>query len=300
MMSTVPLSGTYSVTGLRAPSQDELVETYFYAVDTSFVRDLGITWAAQVPDLSQRFATGDPVILNARAARALAFDNPAAALGQTVLVGSNETLRTVVGVVEGVHVRPLMDEITPLVLRFAPGQFQNALVRARGDDMATTVADLKATWQQIGATDPLNPQPFSEILSMKYGGLQDAAYIISFVAFLAVLIAALGLLGIAAYTVETRTKEIGIRKALGASISDIVRRLSMSFIGLVTAGVVLAVPIAWFLNRFWLQAFAYRVEMGAWPFIGSIAALLTVALLVVGTQAMRAARLDPATTLRDE
>jgi putative ABC transport system permease protein len=64
--------------------------------------------------------------------------------------------------------------------------------------------------------------------------------------------------------------------------------------------VVLAVPIAWFLNRFWLQAFAYRVEMGAWPFIGSIAALLTVALLVVGTQAMRAARLDPATTLRDE
>ena len=300
MMSTVPLSGTYATTGLRVSSQDEPVAAYSYAVDTSFVRDLGIAWAAQGPDASQRFATGEPVVLNARAAQALAFDTPAVALGQTILVGAGETPRTVVGVVEGMHVRPLMDEITPLVLRFAPGQFQNALVRAQSDDLATTVADLKAAWQRIGATDPLNPQPFSEILAMKYGGLQDAAYIISSVALLAVLIAALGLLGIAAYTVRTRTREIGIRKALGASVSDIVGRLSMSFIGLVAVGVVLAVPIAWFLNRFWLQAFAYRVEMGVGPFIGSAAALLAIALLVVGTQAMRAARLDPTTTLRDQ
>jgi putative ABC transport system permease protein len=114
------------------------------------------------------------------------------------------------------------------------------------------------------------------------------------------LLVGLGLLGIATYTVQTRTREIGIRKALGATVSSVVGLLSKEFLWLVGAAVGLGLLLAWGLNQLWLRTLAYRTEMGALPFVLSAAGLVALALLAVGTQTLRAARIDPAVTLRDE
>ena len=120
------------------------------------------------------------------------------------------------------------------------------------------------------------------------------------VAGLAVLISCLGLLGIATYTVQTRVREVGIRKALGATVGNLVTLLSKNFLGLVGAAVVLGLPVAWWVNRLWLRGYAYRIDLGVWPFVLSAAGLLALALIAIGSQTVRAARIDPAQTLRDE
>jgi putative ABC transport system permease protein len=117
----------------------------------------------------------------------------------------------------------------------------------------------------------------------------------------AALIGGLELLGIATYTVQTRTREIGIRKALGAAVPSVVGLLSKEFLWLVGAAVELSLPLAWWLNRLWLRSFAYRIDLGVWTFVLSGAGLLALALLAIRSQTVRAARTDPATILlRDE
>jgi putative ABC transport system permease protein len=122
----------------------------------------------------------------------------------------------------------------------------------------------------------------------------------SALAGLAVLLACLGLFGLAAFAAERRTKEIGIRKAMGASTRDIVQLLSTDFAKLVLVAIAVAVPASWYAARQWLDGFAYRVELGPWVFAGAGAAALLVALLTVSYHALRAARANPADALRDE
>ena len=121
-----------------------------------------------------------------------------------------------------------------------------------------------------------------------------------FISLLAILITLLGLLSIAAHHVRTRTKEIGIRKAMGATVSSLIVLLSQNFLRLVGIAAVLTLPAAWYLNEQWLQYLPDPVSVGSGVMIAAVGSLLLLALLTVGSQTLRAARLDPATTLRDE
>jgi putative ABC transport system permease protein len=300
LMSNVPLSGSYNLSPLRRPDQDKVVDAYDYAVDSTFVADLKLTWAARTPDTDTRFASGQGVLLNAKAVQALGLDRPEATLGATVLVGSDRTPRTVVGVVTGYHFKPFLHEIQPLVLEYNPDRFNHLLVRARSGEVSASITGLEGIWAGLGVADPLDPERFETIMRSKYGPLQDLSHIVALVAGLAVLIACLGLLGIAAYAVDQRTREVGIRKALGARARDLVVLLSRQFAGLVGIGIVVALPAAWFVNRLWLQAFAYRVDAGLATFAACALVLFALALGVVGSQAWRAARTDPARVLRSE
>ena len=135
---------------------------------------------------------------------------------------------------------------------------------------------------------------------MRYGPLGDIASIIGGVALLAILIAALGLLSLAAYHVRTRTKEIGIRKALGAGVTDVVARLSRPFAVLVAGAALVAAPVAWMLNRWWLQQMTDSVGVRVEIVLLCVVGLVGVALLTIATQTVRAAQIDPAQTLRSE
>jgi putative ABC transport system permease protein len=147
---------------------------------------------------------------------------------------------------------------------------------------------------------PFEARFYSDVLRERYGPLQDLASMAGFISSLAILISLLGLLSIAAHHVRARTKEIGIRKAMGATVSSLIVLLSQNFLRLVSIATALTLPVAWYLNAQWLQFLSDPISVGSGALIGAVGGLLLLALLTVGSQTLGAARLDPVATLRDE
>jgi putative ABC transport system permease protein len=192
-------------------------------------------------------------------------------------------------------------DVSPLLLHSAPSEYEYALVRSRTDDLARTQDRLHSIWtSELPTTRPFRSRFYSDVTRMRYGPLRDLAYIAVGIALLTVLITVLGLLSIAAHHVRTRTKEIGIRKALGATASSLVVLLSQDFLRMVGIAAVLTLPAAWLFNQWWLRFLPDPVSVGSGVLVGIVAGLLLLAVLTVGSQTLRAARLDPVATLRDE
>lgn len=273
-------------------------------VDADFLETMDIELVAGRNFTPQEVAAGreDPwstrqsgVILNEAAVEALGWASPEAAIGRAIEpFGAN----TVIGVVEDFHYRSLRHRIEALALE-PGGQAATAVVRVAPGNVAETIDRLRATWGDFVAT-PFEYQFLDRQIDQLYQAEQRTATIIGSFAGLAVLLACLGLFGLAAYAAERRTKEIGIRKALGATAAGIVGLLSKDFLKLVGIAFVVAGPAAYWAMSQWLQGFAYRIDLGAGVFLGAGGLALTVALLTVSYQALRAARTDPVHALRTE
>jgi putative ABC transport system permease protein len=162
------------------------------------------------------------------------------------------------------------------------------------------VAFLENQWKKINPSTKFEYEFLDQQLLGMQSVLNDLAKILGFLAFLAVLVSCLGLLGMATFTAETRTKEIGVRKVLGASVPQIAILLSKSFITLLAIAIVIATPIAYFVNNLWLKFFAYRVSFGAGILGVGILTMLIISLLTVFSQTWRAARSNPVDSLRSE
>jgi len=166
--------------------------------------------------------------------------------------------------------------------------------------MAGTLTHLEAEWSAFGVERPFTYTFLDERFDQLYRSEQQVATLFLYFAGLAIFIACLGLFGLAAYMVEQRTKEVGVRKVLGASTGSIVTLFSVDFVKLVGVAFVIATPVAYWGMQQWLAAFAYRVEPGPWLFVAAGGLALGVAVLTVSVQAMRAALADPAHVLRSE
>jgi putative ABC transport system permease protein len=213
----------------------------------------------------------------------------------------NTATAKVVGVVKDFHIYSLQHAIEPLVLRLAPPSEQdNLYVRI---NPAHTQAALSFVKETYGSFDPENPYEASFLdknFAQQYEAEQKRGQVFMAFALLAITIACLGLFGLAAYMAEKRTKEIGIRKVMGASAGSIVTLLSRDFAGLVLIALVIAVPVAWYIMDRWLQDFAYKTDIGWWIFAGAGAISLLIALLTVSYQATKAALANPVDSLRSE
>ena len=204
----------------------------------------------------------------------------------------------VIGVVEDFHTESLHQAIAPLVLWMAP-RANIASVRIAGSDADGVLDHLRATWESFETTHPFEYSFVNDQFARAYRTERRMMQLLGGFAGLAILVACLGLLGLAAYAARRREKEVGIRKALGTTVIQIVGLLSKDYLRLVIVAFVLAVPVAYWASQKWLQAFAYRIDLGPSLFVGAGALVLLVALATVSTQALRAVRIDPATTLRD-
>ena len=210
--------------------------------------------------------------------------------------------RQVVGVVKDFHTYSLQHKVAPMVMVMPPeaSMGDNLYVRIAKGKIREGVAYLNAVYRQFDKTNPVEYHFLNENFARQYAAEEKQGQIAFVFALLAVVIACLGLFGLARFTAEQRTKEIGIRKVLGASVSNIMQMLSAGFLKLVVIAVLIAFPIAWYVMNHWLQDFAYRIAMGWGVFVLAALMALLIAFATISTQAVKAALSNPVKSLRSE
>ena len=228
-------------------------------------------------------------------------------LGQTFTVGDEKN--EVVGVVNDFHYEGLQTAIKPLALfvaddttRSFAGDRSGVLYVRLNSAMGikTQVEAVEQLYKRYDKKNPFEYYFLDEAFDKLYQSEQRQATVFGIFTGFALLIACLGLFGLAAFTAEQRTKEIGIRKVLGASVASIVSLLSQDFLKLVLVAIVIASPLAWWAMNKWLQDFAYKIDIEWWMFAGAGAGAASIALLTVGYQAVKAALTNPVSSLRSE
>lgn len=242
--------------------------------------------------------TTQAMILNETAVKMFGYNSPKDIIGKKFDQWGRKG--TIIGVTEDFHFRSLQEVIKPLSIRIEPGGCDLVSVNISGSNVPATIAAIEVKWKSLIPNRPFNYFFLDEFFDKQYRSEVRFGKLFLNFALLAIFISCLGLLGLASYSTMQRTKEIGIRKVMGASVAGIVNLLSRDFLLLVLISFIIAAPIAWFGMHSWLKDFAYRIDISWWIF--ALAGLLAV-LIAVGTisfQAIRAAVMNPVKSLRTE
>lgn len=299
----VPATGTENGTSLRISGSEEEYESVgVLLTDENFTDNLSLELVAGkglpvVTDSASR-----SVLVNEAAVKAFGFQRPAEMIGQLLESKWDSVNLEVVGVVKDFRFRMLLNEdrIGPLVLRNQPGNFQYANIRIASSDLPRTLSALEKRWKQVDAVHPFKYEFFDDQLDAMYRGIFDLVSILGSIAFLAIVIACLGMLGMATLTAERKKKEVGIRKVLGAEVFGIVLLLSREFLVMLAISVCIGIPMSYFINNLWLQMLPNRVDFGFGTVILGSLILLVLGSITIGSQTLRASRRNPVEVLKME
>lgn len=206
---------------------------------------------------------------------------------------------TVIGVVKDFHFESLKENIQPLGL-FIDRSTGNIAVKLKAGDFSEALANIENIWNRMAPSQPFNYRFMDESFNTTYDAEQRLGKLFTVFTFLSILIACLGLFGLAAFNAQKRTKEIGIRKVLGASVGQIGYRLTTDFLKMVGIAIVIALPLGWFVMNKWLEDFSYRIEIGWWILVLAGLLAVGVAILTVSYQSIKAAIVNPVKSLRSE
>ncbi len=282
-------------------SPDDARKTYSMGiVDDRYLTTYGIDLAAGRNFTPREAELGweksAKLMVNEKAARQLGFASPEAAAGQTINWGQPFEI---VGVVKDYHHQGLKQNIDPIV--FMPCRSVGYLtVNLSTDNIQRKIGELEALYKKSYPGNPFEFFFVDERYNQQYESEQQYGQVFTAASLLAIFIACLGLFGLATHTTEQRTKEIGIRKVLGASVASIVALLSGDFLKLVLVAIVIASPIAWYFMNEWLADFAYKIDIKWWVFALAGGLAVGIALLTVGFQSVKAALMNPVQSLRSE
>lgn len=250
-------------------------------------------------NFSAQFGTDrQAVVLNETAVRALGFRTAQAALNQVVIVRNQE--KTVVGVVKDYHQRSLQNRHEPMVFIGDLSRAEYFSIKINSANSREVIAAVKSNYEVRFPGNPFEYFFLDEYFAQQYQADQQFGQAFAFFAGLAIFVACLGLFGLASFTTAQRTKEIGVRKVLGASVADILLLLSKDFIRLLVIAFLVAVPVAWYVMHQWLQNYAFRTDLTWWLFALPALLVLFIALLTVSFQAIKAAVANPVKALRSE
>ncbi len=294
---------------IPGPGGEKEQATSLFIGDHDYVKTLGLKLIAG-RDFSREMATDvrEGFIINETAVKEFGFGTPDKALGQRINWGEWQPADTtdpvkrgkVIGVVQDFHYKSLHEKVTAAVIQLYPTENFKVAVKIRGTNVSNTLAFIQATWNKFSPGYPIDYKFMDETYATMYKAEEKLASLIWIFTIMAIVVGCMGLFGLAAFSAEQRTKEIGIRKVLGANVLNIVGLLSKNFVLLVVLSSLIAFPIAWYAMNNWLEDFSYRVNIGWWVFaIAGLAALL-VALLTVSFQAIKAAVANPVKSLRTE
>lgn len=236
------------------------------------------------------------IIFNEAAIEVMGLKNP---IGKKIRLW-DELDMEIIGVVKDFHFQSLHEKVGPLFFKLKPEHTWNILVKIKAGQEKETLAQLKEFYESYNPGFFFDYVFMDEQYARQYASEQRVSTLSKYFAGITVLISCLGLFGLAAFTAERRTKEIGIRKALGSSALNIVYLLSRDFTKMVSISIFMALPMSYFFLQNWLEDFAYRINLEWWFFISAGLTALFIAWLTVGSQAIKAAHINPAQCLRDE
>ncbi len=272
-------------------------------VDHDFVETLGIE-LNDGRDFSKEFPSDSSgILINQVAAQQFGLENPVGSVLYYYDGGSNDNPEAVpariIGVVNDFHYESLRSNISPLIFHLG-NRFGTMIFKIQMENLDETIAYLEATWEKFAPGQPFDFEFMDDQFNAIYAQEQKIGQIFSVFAILAIGIACLGLFGLAAFTAEQKTKEIGIRKTLGASISSIVNLLSKNFIKLVLIAFVIAIPVSYMAMEYWLGDFAYRTTLKPLTFVASGLGTMIIAWFTISFQSWKAAKANPVKSLRTE
>ncbi len=301
----IPVGGTGNSTAKTIDSAGKTIETSTdrIRVDLNYAAVMGLKFLAG-RDFSSAFPTDMPTdttqnyILNAAAVRSFGWETPDQAIGKPFRMHGRSGL--VVGIVEDFHINSLKYKVAPLAIHLTTQSFSQVIVRVEMSRAKEAIAVVESKWKQHFPDAYMEYAFLDEKLARQYRSELRFGSLFGTFSLFSIFIACLGLFGLAAYTAERRTKEIGIRKVLGASVTSITSLLAQDFLKLVVIAIVIASPVAYYFMNKWLADFAYRIDMQWWMFAAAGAAAMGIAFLTVGGQAVRAALANPVKSLRSE
>jgi putative ABC transport system permease protein len=286
----------------RALDQKRAVHSQRWSVDEDYLGTLGIKLKSGRNFSRQMPTDSTAVIINEAAAKLLSYANP---LNQPVYAPGDNFLKKIItyhiiGVIKDFNFRSLRQNTTPLALILDNDRGALSIRLRAGANIPALLEQVRDKWKELSPNQEFAYSFMEEDFDGLYRAEQRMGKIFISFSSLAILIACLGLFGLVAYAAEQRTREIGIRKVLGAGVSSIVRMLSKDFIRLVLLAILIASPLAWLAMHKWLQGFAYRIEISWWVFIVAGVIALLIALLTVCFQTLKAAMANPVNSLKTE
>ena len=283
----------------------EILTTKSMGIDDRFAETIGFEFI-EGRGYSEETNDSLSIVLNETAVRAMEIKDP---IGkklkqvQRTPQGTVEVFFTVIGVVKDFNFQSLRDPITPLTIRSVEsfgGGGQYVIAKVKGRDLTTVVENIEAKWKAIVPDQLFKFVFLDQNLMAQYEAEKQAGQVFAIFSSLAIIIACVGLFGLSAYTASLRTKEIGVRKVMGASVASIVLLLSKEFTKLILIAFVLSVPIAWYIMNQWLSGFAYRIQLGVGIFLAAGFVALLISWITVSYQSIKAAVVNPIKSLRSE
>lgn len=278
--------------------QMEHFEPFLYEIDFDFIPHYEIEMVAGRP-YSREFVTDSTraMVINEAAARSFGYTDPINIIGKRFEQWGREG--TIVGVVKDFNYMSLHQKVAPLTLRYSQyGKYLS--LKVQSENIKQAITNIERKWSELAPHRPFLYSFLDQSFNQQYEADFRFKNLFTIFSFLAILIACLGLLGLATYSAVQRTKEIGVRKVLGAEVSSIVLLLSKDFMKLVFLAIIIATPFAWYVMNNWLSDYAYKINIHWWVFAMSGGIALVIAVATVSFQAIKAARANPVKSLRTE
>jgi putative ABC transport system permease protein len=285
------ISGDNSWEG-KAPGQTFILHPM--GIDKDFIQFFKLKMQ-QGSSFSGAVADSTHFILNEAAVREIGMKNP---IGKHFRF--QKTNGTIIGVIKDFHFASLREKIAPAIFFYRPAVYQTMYIKTSTNNAAAAIAAAGSQFKQYNGEFPFSYNFLDEIFNNLYQGEQREGTLFNYFAGMAILISCLGLLGLAAYTAQVRTREIGVRKVLGASVTGVIGLLAKDFIKLVFIAIVVATPIAWYAMNNWLDAFAYRIPIHWTVFVLAAGIAIVIAFATISFQSIKAAMANPVKSLRSE
>ena len=283
----------------KAHGSDKIqVRDYF--IDHRYLNNFDIKLLAgkAFPDLpnqqQEQFA-----IVNQKFLNQFQFSAPGEAIGKTIAV-EDSLILSIIGVTEDFLYKPLNYELEPILLRYDPSELRYLNIQMDDADINYAIANLEKSWEEVSESKPIDYSFYHESIRNNFANLFDIIWIVAYFGLLGIIIACLGLLGMAIYTAEVKAKEVSIRKIIGASDFNIVTLLSRSFIWILIITCFVGIPISYILSKQILQIFAFRINIELTNFLIPVLLLLIIGLSTIGSQTISATRSNPVDHLNDE
>lgn len=298
--SHVPGVGTVYDIKLRKNKEDDNIKMDMFNADDKYIQTMGLSLIAGKNFPAGANDNGRFIIINEKAAKKLNFASPTEAIGKSYWEATDSVYVEICGVIKDYKYVALFMNSDAMVLRNNGKGFRMASLRISSPNMVQTINKLKSEWKRIDPAHEYKGQFVDDEIRDYYSFFEDIIYTVGFATILAIIIASLGLLGMATYTAQTRIKEVCIRKVYGANVSTIILLVSKAYIWMLAIAALIAIPIAYLVNNMWLQYLAHRVSIGFGSIFGGVFIVLIIGLSAITSQTLKASNANPANLLRYE